>query len=145
MASPLFASTTRHHGLGIALLRIITGSVFAAHGYQKVFVYGMAGVQGAFTKMGAPMPTVTGPLIACLEFFGGIALIIGFLTRLVALGLVLDMLGAILIVHVANGFFLPKGYEFVLLLLAASLALMFGGPGSLSIDSIIAKNAASSN
>ncbi|CAN5879464.1 DoxX family protein [soil metagenome] len=145
MASPLFASTTRHHGLGIALLRIITGSVFAAHGYQKVFVYGMAGVQGAFTKMGAPMPTVTGPLIAWLEFFGGIALIIGFLTRLVALGLVLDMLGAILIVHVANGFFLPKGYEFVLLLLAASLALMFGGPGSLSIDSIIAKNAASSN
>jgi putative oxidoreductase len=145
MASPLFGSTTRHHGLGIALLRIITGSVFAAHGYQKVFVYGMAGVQGAFTKMGAPMPTVTGPLIACLEFFGGIALIIGFLTRLVALGLVLDMLGAILIVHVANGFFLPKGYEFVLLLLAASLALMFGGPGSLSIDSIIAKNAASSN
>jgi putative oxidoreductase len=110
-----------------------------------VFVYGMAGVQGAFTKMGAPMPTVTGPLIACLEFFGGIALIIGFLTRRVALGLVLDMLGAILIVHVANGFFLPKGYEFVLLLLAASLALMFGGPGSLSIDSIIAKNAASSN
>ena len=139
-SSPLFSSTARHQGLGIAILRIVTGIVFTAHGYQKLFVFGMAGVQGAFTKMGAPLPTITGPLIACLEFFGGIALAIGFLTRLVAFGLACDMLGAILIVHVANGFFLPKGYEFVLMLLAASLALAFGGPGALSIDSVIATN-----
>ncbi|MDQ2666448.1 MAG: DoxX family protein [Gemmatimonadota bacterium] len=145
MASPLFTSTTRHQGLGIAILRIITGMVFTAHGYQKVFVYGMAGVTGAFTKMGAPLPTVTGPLIACLEFFGGIALIIGLLTRLVAFAFVFDMLGAMMIVHLANGFFLPAGYEFVLLLLAASLALMFGGPGSLAIDSVIASKSTSSN
>lgn len=142
MASPLFASTTRHQGLGIAILRILTGIVFTAHGYQKLFVYGMAGVQGAFAKMGAPMPTITGPLVSCLEFFGGIALIIGLLTRLVALGFVLDMLGAMLIVHLANGFFMPTGYEFVLLLFAASLALVFGGPGSLSVDAVIARNAA---
>jgi putative oxidoreductase len=145
MASPLFASTTSHQGLGIAVLRIITGIVFTAHGYQKLFVFGMAGVQGAFVKMGAPMPTITGPLIACLEFFGGIALIIGLLTRLVAFGFVLDMLGAMLLVHLANGFFLPKGYEFVLMLFAASLALVFGGSGTLSVDSVIAKNANSSN
>ena len=138
MASPLFTSTTRHQGLGIAILRVLTGVVFTAHGYQKLFVYGMAGVQGAFTKMGAPMPTITGPLVALLEFCGGIALIIGLLTRLVALGLAIDMLGAILIVHLAGGFFLPAGYEFALMLFASSLTLVFSGPGAASVDSIIA-------
>jgi putative oxidoreductase len=137
--SPLFSSTARHQGLGIAILRIITGIVFTAHGYQKLFIYGISGVQGAFTKMGAPMPTVTGPLVACLEFFGGIALIVGFLTRLVGLGLAIDMLGAMLIVHLANGFFLPMGYEFALTLCAASLTLALAGPGSVSIDEIIAR------
>lgn len=145
MSSPLFASTGRHREIGIAVLRVITGIVFAAHGYQKVFVYGMAGVQGAFTKMGAPMPTITGPLVACLELFGGIALVIGLLTRLVALGLAFDMLGAILLVHLANGFFLPSGYEFVLMLLAASMALTLGGPGALSVDSLIASKSTSAN
>ena len=145
MASPLLASTARHQALGIAILRVITGITFTAHGYQKVFVYGMAGVQDAFTKMGAPMPMITGPLIACLEFRGGIALVVGLLTRFAALGLVLDMLGAILIVRLANGFYLPKGYEFELMLFAASLALVFGGPGALSIDSLIAAKSTSTN
>ena len=136
--SPLFSSNARQQGLGIAILRIITGITFMAHGYQKLFVFGISGVQGAFTKMGAPLPTVTGPLVACLEFFGGIALVIGFLTRLVGLGLAIDMLGAIVLVHFANGFFLPTGYEFVLMLLAASLTLALGGPGRLSVDEMIA-------
>lgn len=136
--SPLFAASPRHQGIGIAILRVITGIVFAAHGYQKLFIYGMAGVQGAFTRMGAPMPMVTGPLVALLEFFGGIALIIGLLTRLAALGLAIDMLGAILLVHLAAGFFLPGGYEFVLLLFAAALAVATAGPGSFSVDAMLA-------
>ena len=143
--SPLFAATPRHQGIGIAILRVITGIVLAAHGYQKLFVYGMAGVQGAFTKMGAPMPMITGPLVALLEFFGGLALIVGLLTRLVALGLAVDMLGAILIVHLAAGFFLPAGYEFVLMLFAASLAIAVGGPGSFSVDAMLAGRASASN
>jgi putative oxidoreductase len=137
--SPLFSSTTSQQRLGIAILRIITGIVFTTHGYQKLFTFGIPGVQGAFTKMGAPMPTVTGPLVACLEFFGGIALIIGLLTRLVALGLAIDMISAILIVHLANGFFLPTGFEFVLMLAIASLTLAFAGPGSVSVDDMIAR------
>jgi len=136
--SPLFASTLRQQGLALALVRIITGIMFLAHGYQKLFVFGLSGITAGFTKMGAPMPTITAPLVTFLEFFGGIGLIIGLLTRLIALGLVVDMLGAILIVHLANGFFLPTGYEFVLMLMVSSLALAIGGPGRFSVDSIIA-------
>ena len=112
---------------------------FAAHGYQKLFVFGVSGVQGMFAKMGVPMPMVSAPLVAGLEFFGGLASIFGLLTRLVALGLAIDMLGAILMVHLASGFFLPAGYEFVLMLMTASLALAFAGPGSPSMGEMIAR------
>jgi putative oxidoreductase len=78
------------------------------------------------------------PLITLLEFFGGIALIAGFLTRLVGLGLALDMLGAIAFVHIKGGFFMPTGYEFALTLLVASLGFAIAGPGALSVDSFLA-------
>jgi putative oxidoreductase len=113
--------------------------VFTVHGGQKLFVFGIAGVQGAFAQMGAPLPTVTGPLIGVLEFFGGVALILGVLTRPIALGLACDMLGAILIVHYKNGFFVPMGVEFVGSLLAAALTLFFTGPGAFSLDARIAE------
>ena len=137
--SPLFSSTARQQSLGLAILRVLVGVVFAAHGYQKLFTFGIAGVTDGFTKMGVPMPTITAPLVGCLEFAGGLALIVGLLTRLVALGLAIDMLGAMFLVHLANGFFLPTGYEFVLLLCAASLTLVVGGAGSPSVDEMIAR------
>jgi putative oxidoreductase len=136
--SPLFAGSPRQQGLALALVRIILGITFLAHGYQKFFVMGISGVQGGFTKMGVPMPGVSGLLVTLLEFAGGIGLIIGLLTRLIALGLAIDMLGAMAFVHFANGFFLPTGYEFVLLLLVLSLALVIGGPGRLAVDNVIA-------
>src|SRR3954471_3179383 len=105
----LFNSTPRQLDLGLLALRIILGIIFIAHGQQKLFGMGFAGVTGAFTQMGAPLPQLTGPLIALLEFFGGIALVAGFLTRLVSLGLVADMLGAILLVHLPKGLTGPGG------------------------------------
>ncbi len=137
--SPLFDTAPSTQKLAFTVLRIFTGAVFVMHGYQKLFVFGVAGVQGAFAKMGAPLPMVTGPLVGVLEFFGGFALIVGFLTRFVALGLVADMLGAILLVHLAGGFFIPAGVEFVMMLMAASLALVLGGSGSYSVDDIITR------
>jgi putative oxidoreductase len=123
---------------GIAILRFIAGVVFVAHGSQKIFVYGFAGVGGAFAQMGVPMPAVVGPVIALIELFGGVALIVGLFTRVAAIALACDMLGAMILVHAAGGFFLPKGLEFVLMLFAAALALVFAGPGALSVDGVLA-------
>jgi putative oxidoreductase len=134
----LLSSTPTQADLGLALIRIITGLVFAMHGGQKLFVYGFDGVTGAFTQMGIPMAAVAGPAVALLEFFGGLALILGLLTRFAGLGLAINMMGALFFVHAKAGFFMPNGYEFVLTLLAAAAALTVAGAGRYSLDALLA-------
>lgn len=120
--------------LGLAILRVATGTILAAHGAQKLFVHGVAGVTGAFGQMGIPLPALTGPATGVVELLGGLALIVGLLTRLAGAGLAVTMLGAIGLVHLAGGFFAPNGLEFPLALLGATAALALTGAGRWSLD-----------
>jgi putative oxidoreductase len=89
--------------------------------------------------MGVPMAGLVGPGVALLEFAGGLALIVGLLTRLAAVGLASTMLGAMVLVHLPAGFFLPDGGEFVLSLLGSSVVLVLTGAGAWSVDGRLAR------
>ena len=133
----LFRSpSSRHVSFGLAVLRIAVGTIFIRHGAQKLFSFGFAGVTGAFTQMGIPLPGIMGPFVALFEFFGGIALVMGLLTRLVALGFAIDMLTAILLVLLKNGF---SHFELEFLLAGSSLALSLTGAGGFSVDALLAR------
>lgn len=122
---------------GLALLRVLAGVVFAAHGAQKLFVFGLDGLIQGFSGMGVPFAVVVAPGVALLEFAGGIALAAGLWTRPVAAGLAGVMLAAIFLVHLPAGFFMPDGIEFVLTLFAAAGALALIGPGRYSADAVL--------
>ena len=117
------------------ILRVITGFLFAAHGWQKFNEFTIAGTQAAFTQMGVPAAQAVAPVVATLELVGGVALILGVLTRVFAALLALDMLGALFLVHASAGVFVATGgYELVLILAAAALAVALVGAGKLSAD-----------
>ena len=136
------APSRRQIDTALAVLRIALGVTFILHGGQKLFVFGFAGVTGAFGQMGIPAPGFFGPFVALVEFFGGIAITLGLLTRLAALGVGATMVVAILTVHLKQGFFNPGGVEFPLSLLAAAISLVIAGAGAYSLDAVIAKRLA---
>jgi putative oxidoreductase len=124
---------------GLLLLRSMLGVMFIAHGSQKLFMMGIPAVVEGFTQAGVPMPAVAAPGISVLEVVGGGLLIIGLITRVVAVLLACDMTGAIAFVHLKAGFFLPNGYELVLLLGVLAIVLVITGAGPLSIDGAIGR------
>ena len=120
------------------ILRVVAGFLFAAHGWQKFSEFTIPGTQAAFTQMGVPAAQVAAPVVATLELVGGIALILGVLTRVFAALLAVDMLGALFLVHASAGVFAATGgYELVLILAAAALAVALVGAGKVSVDKVL--------
>ena len=134
-------ATNRQINIGLTILRVVVGVIFLAHGSQKLFVFGFAGVTGAFAQMGVPAAGLLGPFVALVEFFGGLALVTGLLTRLASLGLMSTMIVAISLVHLKGGFFAPTGIEFPLSLLGSTLLLAVTGAGAWSLDGLIGNRA----
>ena len=124
---------------GTTLLRTAVGLVFVAHGAQKLFVMGPAGLAGFFGSLGIPLPLPNAYAVIAIELLGGLAMIAGVGTRVIAALFAVVMAVAIATVHGAQGFFLPNGYEFVLVLLAASVALVLQGSGAYALDNVFAR------
>lgn len=126
--------------LGLAILRIVVGVIFAAHGWQKLFVFHMGNVTKMMAGIGIPEPHVAAIVVSLVEFVGGILLVVGLGTRWAAMLLVINMAVAIFKVHLHNGLFSARGgFEFPLTLLAASLALALAGGGSPALDRLMGR------
>lgn len=130
--------------IATAIVRLVLGVIFFAHGAQKMLGwfggYGFSGTMGFFTGM-MHIPALFAFLAIAAEFFGGLGLIFGFLTRIAALGIFCNMVVAVTIVHHQFGFFMNwtgaqkgEGYEYHLLILAVTALLMIRGAGAASID-----------
>ena len=116
-------------------LRIVIGFLFAAHGWQKFFQFTLDGTTAAFGQMGVPAAGLVAPVVATLEIVGGIALVLGVLTRIFAVLLTVNMLGALFLVHAPAGVFVEAGgFELVLALAAGAATIALMGPGRMSVD-----------
>ncbi len=130
-------------GMAALVLRVPIGIILMAHGSQKLFGwlggYGLEGTGQWMASIGLEPGYLMALLAGSAEFFGGLALALGVLTRPAAVVTAFTMLVALLSVHIGNGLFMANnGYEYALALLAATLALAFQGAGAYSIDNALA-------
>jgi len=148
MTRKLFATD---NDFATTIVRLVLGIVFFAHGAQKMLGwfggYGFHATMGAFTQA-MHIPAGFAFLAIVAEFFGGLGLIVGFLTRIAAFGIFSEMLVAIAMVHHNFGLFMNwsgtqkgEGFEYHLLVIAISMLLMIRGAGAASVDRLLAVRA----
>jgi putative oxidoreductase len=138
----------------LAVIRIALGVVMFAHGSQKMLGwfggFGFSGTMGFFeNQLHIPAPLAF--LAIAAEFFGGIGLLVGLLGRVAAFGIAVNMVVAILTVHLPNGFFMNwtgqqkgEGFEYHVLVLAITAAVMLYGSGAWSVDYAMSRGSANS-
>ncbi|MBN3494118.1 DoxX family protein [Vibrio neptunius] len=147
MKSLLKALTESHAGYSTLALRLPVGIIFMAHGAQKLFGwfggYGLEGTGQWMASIGLGPGVLMALLAGSAEFFGGLFILLGLLTRPASIALAFTMLVAIFSVHFENGLFMSNnGYEFGLALMAASVSLALSGSGKAAIDQFIANKIA---
>lgn len=137
------------NNIAMFVLRMLLGIVFFPHGAQKVFGWfggmGFNGTMVSFTeKLG--IPAFLAFLAILAESLGPMALIMGALTRIAAFGIACNMVVAVFMLHLKNGFFMNwfgkqqgEGFEYHILVVAITIALMIRGGGRWSLDGLIAK------
>ena len=131
-------------GFAALVLRVPVGMILAAHGAQKLFGwfggYGLEGTGQWLASIGLEPGYLMALLAGGAEFFGGLALVLGLLTRPAAVVAAFTMLVAIFAVHIGNGLFMANnGYEYALTLFAATVALAIQGAGRFSVDNLLQK------
>lgn len=132
------------------ILRITLALILFPHGAQKLLGwfggYGFKGTMGFFTGT-VNLPYFVGLLVILIEFFAPILLLIGFATRIAALGILGLMIGIIFTSHIGNGFFMNwagnqpgEGFEYHLLVIGLCIALLIEGAGRFSVDRLLVSN-----
>lgn len=130
-----------HPELALGLLRVMTGGLFAWHGYAKIFAVGLRAVTAEFQRAGVPLPLLTAPLSATLELAGGVLLLLGLGSRGLALLLALSTAAALLLgSRHAPPLLGAAQWETPALLLVACLALALGGGGRPGFGGYVSKH-----
>lgn len=123
--------------LGLAILRVVLGVIFIAHGAPKL-IGGVGGLAADLGGLGIPFPAAAAWLVAGLESLGGLLFLVGFLVTPVALLLIVHMALGIVLVHAPNGWYVvgpsTGGVEFNVLIIAGLLTLVLAGPGLAAVD-----------
>jgi putative oxidoreductase len=120
---------------GATVLRIALGVIFVMHAYYALFEVGPRGAVALLRSLSLPAPGIGAWYLILAHGLGGVLLILGVVTRWAALANLPIMAAAFFLVHLRHGFFIGRGegYEYVLLVLAATLAQVFLGPGALAL------------
>ena len=126
--------------LGATILRVIVGIMYVMHAYLSLVVFTPTGAADSIRAAGLPAPVLMAWIVIVVHSLGGIMLVVGLWTRVAAAANAVIILGALVKLHLPQGFFLKVmkdgsvgGFEFVLLLLAATVALILTGGGALAI------------